>query len=487
MSAPAWPSKVRQKTDELCSPARTRTAGSTWIGVILRRLGNGMADESKTGILGHLPPLPRAALNNSVIAMEQAYRQRKGLPLLSDADIEALKAGQPMPWEVGDGGSPTAPASAPATPAAAPVTPLAPPAFAPTAAASSAGSISPDVAKWVAEGKKWSKSAIAAEQARRSRKGLPALNDAEASALLGEPVEASAPPAVAAASPAVAVAPAAPSGPISTEVAKWVAEGKKWSKSSIAAEQARRGRKGLPALTDAEMTALLGEPAAATAPAAVAAPAAKPGAAAPRPAAGPPSAAATVSRGGESSTYVGTPAVGTSRAAASAGVASVGPEDNEINQSRRRFAWAAFAAFMTAWFIAFFRFFLPRTLFEPATSFKIGYPADYGLGVDTKFQQKYRIWVDRTPDRIFVIYARCTHLGCTPDWKPAENKFKCPCHGSGYDSEGVNFEGPAPRPMDRARLEVAPDGQILVDVSKLYQWPKGQPSQFNDPGAFLPT
>ena len=169
------------------------------------------------------------------------------------------------------------------------------------------------------------------------------------------------------------------------------------------------------------------------------------------------------------------------------GVASTGPEDNDINQGRRRFAWAAFAAFMTAWFIAFFRFFLPRTLFEPATSFKIGYPADFGLGVDTKFQQKYRIWVDRTPDRIFVIYARCTHLGCTPDWKPAENKFKCPCHGSGYDSEGVNFEGPAPRPMDRAKVEIAPDGQILVDVSKLYQWPKGQPSQFNDNGSFLPT
>ena len=117
--------------------------------------------------------------------------------------------------------------------------------------------------------------------------------------------------------------------------------------------------------------------------------------------------------------------------------------------------------------------------------FKIGYPADFGLGVDTKFQQKYRIWVDRTPDRIFVIYARCTHLGCTPDWKPAENKFKCPCHGSGYDSEGVNFEGPAPRPMDRAKVEIAPDGQILVDVSKLYQWPKGQPSAVQRRGAFL--
>jgi hypothetical protein len=34
--------------------------------------------------------------------------------------------------------------------------------------------------------------------------------------------------------------------------------------------------------------------------------------------------------------------------------------------------------------------------------------------------------------------------------------------------------------MDRAHVEFAPDGQILVDVAKLYQWPKGQPSQFND-------
>jgi len=446
-----------------------------------------MADESKTGILGRLPPLPREALNNSVIGMEQAYRQRKGLPLLTDADIEALKAGQPMWWEEGGSGVSAAPASAPA----APVTPAPPtPAAAPPVAA--AGGISEEVAKWVAQGNKWSKSTIAAEQARRARKGLPPLNNAEASALLGEPYEAAAPaatapPAVAPSAAAPAV-PAAASGTISPEVAKWIAEGKKWSKSTIAAEQARRGRKGLPALNPAEVTALLGEPPAETAPAAApVAAAAKPAAPAARAALGPPSAAASVSRTDESTTYVGSPAVGTSRAAASAGVASVGPEDNELNQGRRRFAWAAFAAFMTAWFIAFFRFFLPRTLFEPATSFKIGYPADFGLGVDTKFQQKYRIWVDRTPDRIFVIYARCTHLGCTPDWKPAENKFKCPCHGSGYDSEGVNFEGPAPRPMDRAKVEIAPDGQILVDVSKLYQWPKGQPSAFNDPGAFLPT
>ena len=226
-----------------------------------------MADESKTGILGHLPPLPRPALNNSVIGMEQAYRQRKGLQLLTDADIEALKAGQPMPWEVGGVAPPAASA-----PAATVATPPAPAAAAPPAPA---GAISEEVAKWVAQGNKWSKSTIAAEQARRGRKGLPPLNNAEMSALLGEPLEASAPAAAAAPTP-VAASPAAKaaSGPISAEVAKWVAEGKKWSKSTIAAEQARRGRKSLPALTDSEVSALLGEPpeapAAASAPVAAA-------------------------------------------------------------------------------------------------------------------------------------------------------------------------------------------------------------------------
>ena len=64
-----------------------------------------MADESPksvaNGVLGHLPPWPRPALNNSVIGMEQAYRQRKNLPPLTEEDIAALKAGEQMPWERG--------------------------------------------------------------------------------------------------------------------------------------------------------------------------------------------------------------------------------------------------------------------------------------------------------------------------------------------------------------------------------------------------
>ena len=160
--------------------------------------------------------------------------------------------------------------------------------------------------------------------------------------------------------------------------------------------------------------------------------------------------------------------------------------DPPVNKMRRRIVWASIAGFLTTCFLMFVRFFLPRSITEPSSTFKIGFPGDYALGVDTKWQQQYRIWVDKTSDRLFVIYARCTHLGCTPDWKSSENKFKCPCHGSGYDNEGVNFEGPAPRPMDRAHVELDPEGQIVVDISRLFQKPKGETGHFDDPGAFIP-
>ncbi|MBI4616160.1 MAG: Rieske 2Fe-2S domain-containing protein [Planctomycetes bacterium] len=131
------------------------------------------------------------------------------------------------------------------------------------------------------------------------------------------------------------------------------------------------------------------------------------------------------------------------------------------------------------------RFFFPRTLFEPKTSFRIGYPVDFGLGVDTKFQQQYRIWVVREAASLYVIYARCTHLGCTPDWKESERKFKCPCHGSGFDMQGVNFEGPAPRPMARCHLELTPDGQILCDTARLYERKDWDRSEGGKSGPYL--
>ena len=83
------------------------------------------------------------------------------------------------------------------------------------------------------------------------------------------------------------------------------------------------------------------------------------------------------------------------------------------------------------------------------------------------------MWIVREKAGIYAIFAKCTHLGCTPRWLAAEEKFKCPCHGSGYYKSGLNFEGPAPRPMDRFKVDVGEDGQLVVDKSTVYKMQPG--------------
>ncbi|MFT7616479.1 MAG: cytochrome b6-f complex iron-sulfur subunit [Planctomycetota bacterium] len=149
-------------------------------------------------------------------------------------------------------------------------------------------------------------------------------------------------------------------------------------------------------------------------------------------------------------------------------------------EQRRNFVTLMMNGFFFILLGAFMRFFFPRALFEPKTKFPIGTPADFELGVDTSWQGRQRIWIVKDAEGIFVIFAKCTHLGCTPDWKASEDKFKCPCHGSGFTRDGINFEGPAPRPLDRCHVELDATGAIVVDKLKLYNF-----ENFEAPGARL--
>ena len=81
------------------------------------------------------------------------------------------------------------------------------------------------------------------------------------------------------------------------------------------------------------------------------------------------------------------------------------------DKMRRRIIWTALSGYLGVNFLMFLRFFFPRALFEPNTVSNIGYPADFALGIDQRFLNTIRCWVIRQPDRIFAIYARCTHLG----------------------------------------------------------------------------
>jgi cytochrome b6-f complex iron-sulfur subunit len=148
-----------------------------------------------------------------------------------------------------------------------------------------------------------------------------------------------------------------------------------------------------------------------------------------------------------------------------------------------RLGWGGFTLVTLTGLLAAMRSAFPRVLFAPDTSFKAGLIEDFVIGeVSEKFKNEFRVWIVREAEGVFALYAKCTHLGCTPRWLKAENKFKCPCHGSGFYMSGVNFEGPAPRPLERVRVARSDDGQLLVDVGVKYRQENGD---WDKPGAFL--
>jgi cytochrome b6-f complex iron-sulfur subunit len=141
------------------------------------------------------------------------------------------------------------------------------------------------------------------------------------------------------------------------------------------------------------------------------------------------------------------------------------------------------------WLLGLARFMFPNILIEPPTRFKVGFPDSLSPGqVETKFIPQFGVWVVRYEydgqPMIYAIKSVCTHLGCTPNWLEAEQKFKCPCHGSGFYKDAINFEGPAPRPLERYAIGLAEDGQLLVDKSRTFQQELGQ---WKDPASFVPV
>ncbi len=157
--------------------------------------------------------------------------------------------------------------------------------------------------------------------------------------------------------------------------------------------------------------------------------------------------------------------------------------------TRRKFmlrlalGWATFAAAAGGGLAALTAFLVPRVDFTKIEVFKVGPPENFPTRtVDESFKSSRRVWLVNDGNKIFAISTVCTHLGCTPNWMENERKFKCPCHGSGFTMQGINFEGPAPVPLRRYEVSLADDGQIVVNKGQLFHEEKGE---FEDPRSFI--
>ncbi len=153
----------------------------------------------------------------------------------------------------------------------------------------------------------------------------------------------------------------------------------------------------------------------------------------------------------------------------------------------RRLGWGGVGLFAAGNAVALVRFFFPRTLLEPPSVFSAGQPSDFAPGtVSAAFKDRHGVWIVRRQDGPFLcLHARCTHLGCTPDWKESERIIQCPCHGSKFYADGTNFAGPAPRPLDRFKITLTPDGQLQVDRDIRFSGVGGQDSDELYPESLL--
>lgn len=75
----------------------------------------------------------------------------------------------------------------------------------------------------------------------------------------------------------------------------------------------------------------------------------------------------------------------------------------------------------------------------------------------------YVIRKSEAADDLVILSSRCTHLGCSVNWKEDSQEFICPCHDAKFSKEGAVLDGPPPRPLDLyTEHKVDNDGNLLI-------------------------
>jgi len=146
-----------------------------------------------------------------------------------------------------------------------------------------------------------------------------------------------------------------------------------------------------------------------------------------------------------------------------------------------------FAATLFLWLVGTLRFLFPNVTNRRSGRFLAGPLTEFPPGaVDDRYQKEHRVWIIHGEyngqPQLYALRSVCTHLGCTPIWMPGDEQFKCPCHGSGFHKDGVNFEGPAPRPLERVAIRLTADQQLEIDTDKIFHRERGE---WDNPESFV--
>ena len=85
-----------------------------------------------------------------------------------------------------------------------------------------------------------------------------------------------------------------------------------------------------------------------------------------------------------------------------------------------------------------------------------------GSGLMFRFGSRPSLLIHHKDGSWLALSAVCTHLGCTVQYLPDQNRIHCACHGGEYDpATGKNIGGPPPRPLTKYLVKVT-EANVVV-------------------------
>ncbi len=78
-----------------------------------------------------------------------------------------------------------------------------------------------------------------------------------------------------------------------------------------------------------------------------------------------------------------------------------------------------------------------------------------------RFGSKPGILINTKEGELKAFTAVCTHLDCTVQYREDFEHIWCACHNGHYDLNGINIQGPPPRPLTQFQVNVK-ENKIFV-------------------------
>jgi Rieske Fe-S protein len=79
-----------------------------------------------------------------------------------------------------------------------------------------------------------------------------------------------------------------------------------------------------------------------------------------------------------------------------------------------------------------------------------------------KFGSRPGILVRTASGEVRAFTAICTHLNCTVQYREDLQHIWCACHNGHYDLNGINIEGPPPRPLEQYVVNTKGDDIVVT-------------------------